>query len=210
MGCQNHLFWGARGVIRRVWCFHRRVQDSWSSYSCSFYSTSFYTTPALESLEHGSFVICLHPSEGCLVVGWLFADLRQITIRSLSQRVWYSMINHQRKDTPLGGGSNWSQNNSKYVSNRTSLPNTGETQNMFETTTWQQYRLYHTLTLKRPEKKVNTYKTSYLYEMYEIQSTNLLDFPDFIHPWACLQAISASKSAPLGFKIRRRTSGNRG
>ena len=126
MGCQNHLFWGPRGVIRRVWCFHRRVQDSYSSYSCSFYSTSFYTTPALESLEHGSFVIRLHPSVGCLVVGWLFADLRQINIRSLSQRVWYSMINHQRKDTTLGGGSHWSQNmrqiehlrrNSKHVWN---------------------------------------------------------------------------------------------
>ena len=24
MGCQNQLFWGPRGVIRRVWCFHRR------------------------------------------------------------------------------------------------------------------------------------------------------------------------------------------
>ena len=69
-------------------------------------STSCYTTPALESLEHGSFVICLHPSVGCFVVGWLFAGLRQINIRSLSQRVWYSMINHQRKATPLGGGSN--------------------------------------------------------------------------------------------------------
>ena len=27
MGCQNQLFWGPRGVIRRVWCFHR-CQDS--------------------------------------------------------------------------------------------------------------------------------------------------------------------------------------
>ena len=27
MGCQHHLFWGPRGVIRRVWCFHRRGQD---------------------------------------------------------------------------------------------------------------------------------------------------------------------------------------
>ena len=28
MGCQNHLFSGPRGVIRRVWCFHRRGQES--------------------------------------------------------------------------------------------------------------------------------------------------------------------------------------
>ena len=27
MGCQNHLFQGPRGVIRRVWCFHRRGQE---------------------------------------------------------------------------------------------------------------------------------------------------------------------------------------
>ena len=26
-GCQKHLFWGPRGVTRRVWCFHRRGQD---------------------------------------------------------------------------------------------------------------------------------------------------------------------------------------
>ena len=28
VGCQNHVFWGPRGVTRRVWCFHRRGQDS--------------------------------------------------------------------------------------------------------------------------------------------------------------------------------------
>jgi len=27
MGRQKHLFWGPRGVTRRVWCFHRRGQD---------------------------------------------------------------------------------------------------------------------------------------------------------------------------------------
>ena len=27
MGCQKRLFWGPRGVTRRVWCFHRRGQD---------------------------------------------------------------------------------------------------------------------------------------------------------------------------------------
>ena len=28
MVCQNHLFGGLRGVTRRVWCFHRRDQES--------------------------------------------------------------------------------------------------------------------------------------------------------------------------------------
>ncbi len=27
-GCQKHLFWGTRGVTRKVWCFHLRGQDS--------------------------------------------------------------------------------------------------------------------------------------------------------------------------------------
>ena len=27
MGCQKPLFWGPRGVTRRVWCFYRRGQD---------------------------------------------------------------------------------------------------------------------------------------------------------------------------------------
>ena len=33
MGCQNHLFWGPRDVIRRVWCFHRKGSGSLGIYS---------------------------------------------------------------------------------------------------------------------------------------------------------------------------------
>ena len=170
MGCQDHLFWGCRGVIRRVWCFHRKDQDSWGSCNSSFYVQYILLHPS-SSWVVGTWLVC-HVSH--LLVVWWLAGCLQISIRSLYTKGSVSMINHQFKNTTLGGGSNWSQNMCQ-IEYLNIFP--GYRRNSKHA--WNHHlATVHTVsnvTLKPSENKVNTYKS--------IMSVHIIIYQPAGFPW---------------------------